>query len=240
MIFQDWVEWRGEKSSVVGVGHRVSGSLNNLHDKEMFLIIPGNPGLAGFYQEFMKSLHGKVGNPDLSIWALSHAGHHRPEVSWIPAEKTYGFEEQILHKLELIDRLIPQSTRITLIGHSIGCKIIMEIFKRNSTHSFTGVYFLFPTIENMVGTERGRQVYPLTTLLRIPCILILSLLYIILPKQILRTLLRRFLKDVPDSVLNTVHVLANPNYVNNCLVMAREELDTVLDLDTSTLKTMFG
>ncbi len=27
--------------SVVGVGHRVSGSLNNLHDKEMFLIIPG-------------------------------------------------------------------------------------------------------------------------------------------------------------------------------------------------------
>ena len=27
--------------SVVGVGHRVAGSLNNLHDKEMFLIIPG-------------------------------------------------------------------------------------------------------------------------------------------------------------------------------------------------------
>ena len=46
-----------------------------------------------------------------------------------------------------------------------------------------GVYFLFPTIENMVGTERGRQVYPLTTLLRIPCILILSLLYIILPSK---------------------------------------------------------
>ena len=52
-------------------------------------ICPGNPGLAGFYQEFMKSLHGKVGNPDLSIWALSHAGHHRPEVSWIPAGTKY-------------------------------------------------------------------------------------------------------------------------------------------------------
>ena len=54
------------------------------------------------------------------------------------AAPTYTLEEQIEHKLELLEKLVPASTQITLIGHSIGCKIIMEMFKRNKTHQIKG------------------------------------------------------------------------------------------------------
>ena len=61
---------------------------------------------------------------------------------------TYNLEDQIQHKIALINQLVPRNTPITLIGHSIGCKISMEIFKRNSTHNIKGDQFyetkLFP------------------------------------------------------------------------------------------------
>ena len=51
---------------------------------------------------------------------------------------TYTLKEQIDHKLFLLEKLVPTTTQITLIGHSIGCKMIMEIFKRNKTHQIKG------------------------------------------------------------------------------------------------------
>ena len=54
------------------------------------------------------------------------------------SDKTYILEDQIMHKLALLDKLIPTTAKLTLIGHSIGCKVITEIFKRNTTHRIQG------------------------------------------------------------------------------------------------------
>ena len=109
---------------------------------------------------------------------------------------TYDLEDQIEHKIALLKKLVPRTTQLTLIGHSIGCKICMEIFKRNSSHTIRGlkshrtcnetsyylvldVYFLFPTIENMVTTDRGRQVLPWVTSFRLLAVVTMCVLSLI-------------------------------------------------------------
>ena len=52
---------------------------------------------------------------------------------------TYDLEDQIEHKIALLKKLVPRTTQLTLIGHSIGCKICMEIFKRNNSHTIKGL-----------------------------------------------------------------------------------------------------
>ena len=111
---------------------------------------------------------------------------------------TYDLEDQIEHKIALLKKLVPRTTQLTLIGHSIGCKICMEIFKRNNSHTIRGlksqwarnehwtsycsildVYFLFPTIENMVTTDRGQQVLPWVTTFRLLAVILMCVLSLI-------------------------------------------------------------
>ena len=53
----------------------------HLRGGEVVLVIPGNPGLAGYYEQFMLDLREELAEavgPDgcpTSIWAVSHAGH---------------------------------------------------------------------------------------------------------------------------------------------------------------------
>ena len=85
--------------------------------------------------------------------------------------------------MAFIGEYLPASCKITFIGHSIGCKIIMEIMKKLeaaeddfigqteaenkllSSHSnktrqkCLQSYFLFPTIERMKSTPAGRRVW---------------------------------------------------------------------------------
>ena len=85
--------------------------------------------------------------------------------------------------MAFIQEYLPASCKITFVGHSIGCKIIMEIMKKleaaeNDLSGMTGAeskllsslsnktmqkclhsYFLFPTIERMKSTPAGRRVW---------------------------------------------------------------------------------
>ena len=67
----------------------------------MIIIVPGNPGLASFYeviltvatlilaslslvQEFMLTLQEQLGDPALTIWAFSYIGHETRSPSLVP------------------------------------------------------------------------------------------------------------------------------------------------------------
>ena len=86
-------------------------------------------------------------------------------------EDLYSLDGQIRHKIAFIEEFLPASSEITFIGHSIGCKIILEIMKElNSRQSQYKTskenvcqnqevhksYLLFPTIERMKQTPAGR------------------------------------------------------------------------------------
>ena len=90
-----WVETKGGTSSLVTLGETVENSLRSLQDEHLILIIPGgwwvgccpselksyvcpgNPGLAGMYEDFMTALKSSLGSDcdTSSIWTFSHLGH---------------------------------------------------------------------------------------------------------------------------------------------------------------------
>jgi len=236
-IAENWVECYGGKSCVVTLGKGVDNSLEHLENSEIIVIIPGNPGLGSMYKDFMSSLYMSLSNPALSIWALSYLGHDSEAPPTLPTDKTYILEDQILHKLALLDKLIPANAKLTLIGHSIGCKVITEVFKRNTTHTIEEIFFLFPTIENMMKTTRGVQTWSLVTTWR-PVAVGLVFLLNLLPRSFLTLLTRLRYASASESFIAAAVKFLNPNFLNNVLVMARDELETVLEVDMVTMKAM--
>eukprot|EP00090_Calanus_glacialis_P047447 TRINITY_DN9865_c0_g1_i2.p1 TRINITY_DN9865_c0_g1~~TRINITY_DN9865_c0_g1_i2.p1 ORF type:complete len:308 (-),score=58.99 TRINITY_DN9865_c0_g1_i2:101-1024(-) len=238
-IAENWVECYGGESCVVTLGTGIDNCLENLENSEIFIIIPGNPGLGSMYQDFMSSLHCSLAKPELSIWAFSYIGHDSEAPTFLPTGQTYILEDQILHKLALLEKLIPRSAKITLIGHSIGCKVIMEVFKRNTSHQIQDIFFLFPTIENMISTSRGAQIWPLVSTWR-PVAVFIVILLNIFPSAFLTFLTRLKYGTASNSFISAAVKFLNPNFLNNVLVMAKDELETVLDLDIQVIRNMVG
>ncbi|XP_073783494.1 lipid droplet-associated hydrolase isoform X1 [Danio rerio] len=106
--------------------------------KTLILVIPGNPGVVGFYKTYMWTLYQKF-LQRYPVWAVSHAGHCMPpesfdmieDASVTEKEDVFGLDGQIEHKLAFLRKHVPQGTNLLLIGHSIGCYIILEMMKRD-------------------------------------------------------------------------------------------------------------
>lgn len=113
----------------------------------------------GFYESFMRTLHGMLGRP---VWAVSHGGHCTPPDAMDLVEgrsdssnrsgldpvltvmcacgpdgaaaarrDVFGLDGQIQHKLAFIRDRVPRGTRLVLVGHSIGCYMILEMMRRS-------------------------------------------------------------------------------------------------------------
>jgi len=73
--------------------------------KHVVLIIPGNPGIPQFYEDFMKALDSKL-TSDIPVWIIGYAGHVQPpenlEIA-MPSNKKwaecYSLTAQLRHKV---------------------------------------------------------------------------------------------------------------------------------------------
>ena len=54
-----------------------------------------------------------------------------PDASSAAEHDVFGLDGQIEHKLAFLRRHVPRDTRLVLLGHSIGCYIILDMMKRN-------------------------------------------------------------------------------------------------------------
>jgi len=237
-VTESWVDWSGQQSLVLTLDKTsIKDPLEPPLNQNVIVIIPGNPGLGTMYTDFMKTLSDNLDCDTLLIHAFSYLGHETHQPSYLPTAPTYTLEDQIEHKIALLEKLIPRNAQLTLIGHSIGCKICMEIFRRNSTHAIKDVFFLFPTIENMVTTVRGQQTLPWVTTFRLLALVLITVISF-LPDFLLKTILKLRYRKASPTFLSSVLNFVNSNHLNNCLMLAKNELETVLDLDVDTIKQM--
>ncbi|GAA6093992.1 lipid droplet-associated hydrolase isoform X1 [Tachysurus ichikawai] len=67
---------RGAVTELLKYGHKNlhTATKNSNSPQVLILVIPGNPGVVGFYKTFMWTLY-QAFNKLYPVWAVSHAGH---------------------------------------------------------------------------------------------------------------------------------------------------------------------
>uniref|UniRef100_A0A665WBM6 Lipid droplet-associated hydrolase n=1 Tax=Echeneis naucrates TaxID=173247 RepID=A0A665WBM6_ECHNA len=213
--------------------------------KIIFLIIPGNPGVVGFYRTFMQTLHSRFGYQH-PVWAVSHAGHCVPPDSMDMVEDAsspavgdvFGLNGQIEHKLAFLRKHVPRETSLILIGHSIGCYIILEMMKRDPKLKILKAVMLFPTIERMAQTPQGKVMAPLLCHMRYVAYLPLFLLSL-LPGRLQSSLIKLMFSGIHSldrTVVQPTVGLLSGDCAANAMYMGSQEMKKVLERDNSTIK----
>lgn len=100
-----------------------------LAESTIVLFVPGNPGLAAFYTEYLSELRCR--SPSLGILAHSHLGH-APGVIDQPVfihPDSVGLPTQLKSAIEALDA-VKQTLRpkhIVLVGHSLGGWLCLQV-----------------------------------------------------------------------------------------------------------------
>ncbi|XP_053191504.1 lipid droplet-associated hydrolase [Scomber japonicus] len=213
--------------------------------KVLFLIIPGNPGVVGFYRTFMQTLHSMFGYR-YPVWAVSHAGHCSPPDSMDMVEDAssatdrdvFGLNGQIEHKLAFLREHVPRDTNLVLVGHSIGCYIILDMMKRDPELKVLKAVMLFPTIERMAQTPQGKVMTPVLCHMRYVAYLPLFLLSL-LPEGFKSSLIKLVFGGIPSldhTVVQPTVSLLSGDSAANAMYMGGQEMRKVLERDNITIK----
>ncbi|XP_061552910.1 lipid droplet-associated hydrolase isoform X1 [Phycodurus eques] len=213
--------------------------------KVLVLVIPGNPGVVGFYRTFIQTLYAMCGchHP---VWAVSHAGHCMPPASMDMVEDasstadldTFGLNGQVEHKLGFLRKHVPKETNLILVGHSIGCYIILEIMRRDPSLKILKALMLFPTIERMALTPQGKAITPVLCQMRYLTYLSIFLLSL-LPERLKSCLVKMVLAGIGSldhSVVQPTVGLLSGDSAANAVYMGGQEMRKVLARDNMTIK----
>lgn len=204
--------------------------------EELVLLIPGNPGLIGYYNEFLDTIYKTLKMP---LCVISHAGHDLPIGGVPPVEEkqSYDLEFQTQHKINFINKYVPSSVRLYLVGHSIGCKIIMNMLKnKNIDKQVVKCYLLFPTVERMAESPNGKFLTKFVLPI-VPLILFLSWIFTLFPSKIQYSLLYLYflVRGSGNNTNDVTRQLINPLILKNVFFLADDEMNTVQELDHNAI-----
>ncbi|CAF1114499.1 unnamed protein product [Rotaria sordida] len=222
---------------------KINGILTHIYrlgdpllSSKSIVIIPGNPGLGGFYIRFAHELYNLF-NEKISILIISQAGHSPP------LKYCFTLNEQIEHKIKTIEKLlsINPNHRLILIGHSIGSYMVLNMLEKFQ-NQFDRAFFLFPTIERMSESNAGKRFirwYPiLIYILPFLCFIINLLLpFNWLKKKLISFYFSNSPLDDRSILIDTVlYDLLNPLTIKNILQMANEEMSVVKKRNDQIIK----
>ena len=225
--------------------HSVGGG--HTHPPPLLVIIPGSPGMGHFYIPLANKLFS-MGQGRYDVSVVSHAGHspghYKATTSCQTCESFeepsshgttdwYCLEDQIVHKLAFIEEEGKARDSIVLIGHSIGCWMILQMLQRMDTAKITKVFLLFPTIEKMGVTPNGQSILSyLWSSLRKPFTGLVWLSSRLIPNVVkesvlsvhFRTTPRHHLQPITQGVMNI-----DEKSMYNILQMAKQEMSEVVE-----------
>ncbi|XP_051502907.1 lipid droplet-associated hydrolase-like isoform X1 [Myxocyprinus asiaticus] len=213
--------------------------------KLLILVIPGNPGVVGFYKTYMWTLY-QTFLRRYPVWAVSHAGHCMPpdtfdmieDASVTEKEDVFGLDGQIEHKLAFLRKHVPRDTNLLLIGHSIGCYIILKMMKRDPELKVVKAVMLFPTIERMACSPQGKVMTPVLCRLRYAIYLPIFLLSL-LPEKLKTSMVHLALRNLyvlDNSIIPATVSLINVDCAANGMYMGSQEMQLVVERDNLTIR----
>lgn len=251
---------RMEVKLVAGVPTHVLSLRSSSHGVDprppLLVIIPGSPGMGHFYLPFASKLFA-IGQGRYDVSVVSHAGHspgHYKDTSTnpqLPGDSTtrespsdgrtdwYCLEDQIAHKLAFIEEEGKSRDSIILIGHSIGCWMILKMLQQIDAATITKIVLLFPTIEKMSITPNGQSMVtylwsslrkPFTGLVWLSTRLIPNVVKVFLLRLHFHTTPEEHLQPIVEGVMNI-----DDKSIYNILQMAKQEMSEVIDAPFSAI-----
>ncbi|KAM3162067.1 hypothetical protein ACU8KH_04199 [Lachancea thermotolerans] len=215
----------GEPSSIL---HLKSGVSSLGSDACLFVFIPGNPGLIEYYVPFLQQVHEK--NPDWEILGISHAGMNSCNDIACPV---YTLQEQINHKVDVINSYAQGNKKITIMGHSVGAFIAQKVVTSGLLNGEVArVGLLTPTVIDIHKSEKGLKLTAITE--RFPRFhqLVSALDWIAFEKlfpDFLTSWIISHFADDPKTCLGaaTRLLLTNSRFVKQALGLATEEMQVI-------------
>ncbi|XP_032673859.1 lipid droplet-associated hydrolase [Odontomachus brunneus] len=212
--------------------------------KQIVLVITGNPGVPGFYENFIKAINSKL-SFDTPVWIIGHAGHVQPPEDLAIAMPTnkkwrdhYSLTAQVQHKVEFIKTYVPEDAELHLIGHSIGAWIVLNLLKDHDINKrIKKCYLLFPTIEYMAETNNGWIFHNIISRVA-PLWIFLSWIFTTIFPSFLQTCfisIFSFFNGIPTRYIKTIQKMLNPKALYRIINLAVEELKYVKEADHETI-----
>eukprot|EP00041_Stephanoeca_diplocostata_P031689 m.992702 g.992702 ORF g.992702 m.992702 type:complete len:313 (+) comp24007_c0_seq2:251-1189(+) len=132
----------------------------------LVVLVPGNPGNASFYEEFLEHIY-ELSEQQVSCVCFSHLGHS--DRAPPPPGTRIHFEDQVEHAartIALLQRRYAQA-RVVLVGHSIGSRMVLESMGPRgraaglAPRRVARCILLFPTLSHLGTSPNGSRMYPL-------------------------------------------------------------------------------
>lgn len=229
----------------------------NQKPTEIVLFLPGNPSLMNFYKQFCRELFTQLGGTK-AVWSITMgeqaATSHGLRESVKP-NPTPSLKKQVHHKAQFITDYIPDDVKVSIIGYSISCYLLLDLLKERvvSIGSITSgvvkmekgkvvdsIYLIFPTIERMKDTPLGRIFLPALAYFTW-FILLLAYIVLIFPHFIKFPLIKLILtsgegKPPQDQFVNGAIQMIHPVMLKRVLNTLQEELEKVEELDLLTIE----
>lgn len=99
------LKWNDVPTQVITEGRWVEEGLAEFGRKDLVIVITGNPGIAEFYEGFIRMLKLRLLS-EVPIWVIGHAGHIQPPKNLaitMPSNSTwhehYSLMAQLQHKV---------------------------------------------------------------------------------------------------------------------------------------------
>ncbi|XP_061401661.1 lipid droplet-associated hydrolase-like [Musca vetustissima] len=227
---------------IITYGGWVEESMDDV--REVAICITGNPGLPGFYGEFCETLHERL-EKKMPVWVIGHAGHDDPpenslrEVPQLKGnEELFDLDGQIRHKIEFIEKYVPENVKIHLMGHSIGAWMVLQLLRNESIRKrIKKCYLLFPTIERMIESPNGWTF----TKIGLPLYSVFGFLIALLnrlPKLLLVLLVQIYFwfSSIPSNHLNNVLGYIKATVTEKVVFLAEDEMARVCGLQKDIIR----
>ncbi|KAG7289362.1 hypothetical protein NEMBOFW57_005729 [Staphylotrichum longicolle] len=224
----------------------------------LIYLIPGNPGLIAYYEPFMKALRQLLNEKEAKegchsafhIYGRNLLGFddadHTPlfgttTPSGAPTEP-FTLEDQIVHACASVAHVslttLPNNrpfSSVTLIGHSVGAYIALELFHRHHLSSSStplravplhSAVLLTPTISHIARSRSGQKLDRLRTtpLLDRSAHHVAKGFVDLVPRWLLGAVVRRVLGFPPHAAAATLRFLVSRDGIWQALHMGKDEM----------------
>jgi pimeloyl-ACP methyl ester carboxylesterase len=208
--------------------------------EKLFFFIPGNPGLAEYYVEYLDGIHSRT-EGKYEFFCPSHIGFDTsPEsVKGYMSQRVYNLDEQIEQKVDLLKQLTADKEReVVIMGHSVGAwmvqRVVVRALKEIPHAQIKLVGLLTPTIQDIALSDKGQLLVKAGQYLTSnPGSLVgrfSQALYWTMPTFALQNVFRLVMKFPPQNALDaTLEMISRPNIIQQFIDMGAEEMDRIKD-----------